>query len=293
MTRQQRRLALAGLVFVAPTTIYVLLFFIGPVLYGLGLSFTDYNPMARGGPEFLGLEGYREVLVSERFWRSIGVTLHYALGSLALAVPIALGLAILVNRSVRGITFFRSVMFAPRVVSLVAVSMIWLWLYSRDGFFNYLLDLVGIDAVNWLYDPDTAIWSLIVMRAWKALGQNMILFLAGLQSVPLHLYEAAKVDGAGRWQQFRHVTLPSLRPIMTFVVAVNLIYLAQSFSEVYILTDGGPLESTRVVNMLIYQEAFQYNRLGTASAMAFVLFVLIFALAYFNIRAMTRKGGDR
>lgn len=289
MTRQQRKRAVAALLFVAPATLYILIFFVVPVFYGLGLSFTDYNPMARGAPDFIGLEGYREVLASERFWSSIGVTLHYALGSLALAVPIALALAMLVNTQVAGITFFRSALFAPRVVALVAVSMIWLWLYSRDGFFNYLLDLVGIDAVNWLNNPDTAIWSLIVMRAWKALGQNMILFLAGLQSVPPHLYEAAKVDGAGRWQQFRHVTLPSLRPIMTYVVAVNLIYLAQSFAEVYILTDGGPLESTRVVNMLIYQEAFQYNRLGQASAMAFVLFVLIFGLAYFNIRAMTKK----
>jgi len=289
MTRQQRKRAVAALLFVAPATLYILIFFVVPVFYGLGLSFTDYNPMARGAPDFIGLQGYREVLASERFWSSIGVTLHYALGSLALAVPIALALAMLVNTQVAGITFFRSALFAPRVVALVAVSMIWLWLYSRDGFFNYLLDLVGIDAVNWLNNPDTAIWSLIVMRAWKALGQNMILFLAGLQSVPPHLYEAAKVDGAGRWQQFRHVTLPSLRPIMTYVVAVNLIYLAQSFAEVYILTDGGPLESTRVVNMLIYQEAFQYNRLGQASAMAFVLFVLIFGLAYFNIRAMTKK----
>ena len=289
VSRRRRTTAIAGILFVAPAAIYILVVFVGPVIYGLGLSFTDYNPMSRGGPEWHGLDGYRAVLTSGRFWSAIGVTVYYAIGTLALAVPISLGVAVLVNRSVPGITLFRSIIFAPRVVSLVSVSMIWLWLYSRDGFFNYLLDLVGLQPVNWLNDPDLTIWSLIVMRSWKALGGNMILFLAALQQVPLTLHEAARVDGAGRWQAFRHVTLPAIRPMTTYVVATNLIFLAQSFSEIFILTGGGPLETTTVVNMLIYTEAFQYNRLGHASAMAFVLFTLIFALAYFNVRVMTRR----
>jgi ABC-type sugar transport system permease subunit len=260
-----------------------------PVVYGFYLSLTSYNPVQTTGPQFHGLEGYRRVLTSAEFWSAVWVTVQYAVGTLVIAVPAALGLALLVNGRFPGVALFRGLLYLPRVVSLVAVSMIWLWLYSQQGFFNYLLDVVGLGPVSFLTQESAALPSLIIMRAWKALGGGMIIFLAGLQTIPQDLIDSAAVDGAGRFRTFWHVTLPLLAPITTYVVVVDLIYLAQSFSEIYILTSGGPLGSTTVVNMLVYKEAFQNYQLGEASAMAFVLFALIFALAYVNIRALTGR----
>lgn len=260
-----------------------------PVAYGFYLSLTSYNPVETTGPQFHGLAGYQEVLTSADFWSAVRVTALYAVGTLALTVPAALGLAMLVNGRFPGVGLFRGLLYLPRVVSLVAVSMIWLWLYSQQGFFNYLLDMIGVGPVGFLTHESTALPSLIVMRAWKALGGGMIIFLAGLQTIPEELIESAAVDGAGRLRTLWHVTLPLLMPITTYVVIVDLIYLAQSFSEIYILTSGGPLGSTTVVNMLVYREAFENYQLGEASAMAFVLFAMIFALAYCNIRVLTGK----
>ena len=287
----QRSRGRAGWVLVAPAVVVMSLVTLLPIAYGFYLSLTSYNPVERGAPTFHGFAGYADVLTSGSFWSAVWVTVLYSAGTLVIAVPTALGLALLVNGSLYGSTLFRSVFYLPRVVPLAAVSMIWLWLYSHDGLFNYLLDLVGLPPVAFLTNEDTALISLILMRAWKALGGGMIIFLAGLQAIPASLLEAAAVDGCGRWRRFQHVTLPLLVPITTYVVVVDLIYLAQSFSEVYILTSGGPLSSTTVVNMLIYNEAFEHYRLGHASAMAFMLFALIFALAYLNIRVLSR--GDR
>ncbi|MED7931919.1 sugar ABC transporter permease [Nonomuraea sp. LP-02] len=283
----QRR---AGWILVLPAALALSLVTIVPIGYGFYLSLTSYNPVERGGPRFHGLDGYLAVLQSGEFWHAIWITVQYAFGTLILAVPAALALALLVNGRFPGVALFRAVLYLPRVVPLVAVSMIWLWLYSHDGLFNYLLDLVGLPPVDFLTDEDTALLSLIGMRAWKALGGSMIIFLAGLQAVPASLLEAAAVDGCGRWRTLRHVILPLLVPITTYVVVVDLIYLAQSFSEIYVLTSGGPLSSTTVLNMLIYNEAFEHYRLGNASAMAFLLFCLIFGLAYLSIRSMARGG---
>ncbi|MFU8852030.1 carbohydrate ABC transporter permease [Micromonospora sp. SL1-18] len=282
----------AAWILVLPAVTTLLVVVLVPIGYGFYLSLTSYNPVERGGPRFHGLDGYQAVLASGEFWKAILVTVEYAAGTLVIAVPAALALALLVNGRFPGVSLFRAVLYLPRVVPLVAVSMIWLWLYSREGLFNYLLDLVGLPPVDFLTDGDTALPSLILMRAWKALGGSTIIFLAGLQQIPNSLLEAAAVDGCGRWRTLRHVTLPLLVPITTYVVVVDLIYLAQSFSEIYILTSGGPLSSTTVVNMMIYKEAFEHYRLGNASAMAFLLFGLIFGLAYLSIRTLS-KGGRR
>jgi len=284
--RTQQRV---GWALITPAVLVLLLVTIIPIGYGFYLSLTSYNPVERGGPQFHGLSGYAEVLGSTEFWNSVWVTCKYAVGTLVITVPGALGLAMLVNGKFPGVGLFRSVLYMPRVVPFVAASMIWLWLYSYDGLFNYVLQSVGLPRVAFLTDEDTALPSLILMRAWKALGGGMIIFLAGLQAVPADLLEAAAVDGCGRWGKFRHVTLPLLVPITTYVIVVDLIYLAQSFSEVYVLTAGGPLGSTTVVNMLVYNEAFQNYRLGSASAMAFLLFCLIFALAYVNIKVLSGR----
>ncbi|WP_283138436.1 carbohydrate ABC transporter permease [Rhizohabitans arisaemae] len=284
----RRGQGVAGWTLVLPSILVLLVVVAVPIGYGFYLSLTSYNPVETTGPKFHGLTGYLQVLTSGEFWDALRVTVLYAFGTLALTVPAALGLALLVNGKFPGVALFRGAMYLPRVVSLVAVSMIWLWLYSREGYFNHLLDLVGLGPVEFLTDEATALPSLIVMRAWKALGGSMIIFLAGLQTIPKELIQSAAVDGAGRFRTFRHVTLPLLMPITTYVVVVDLIYLAQSFSEIYILTSGGPLGSTTVVNMLVYKEAFENFKLGEASSMAFVLFCMIFALAYANVRFLSR-----
>jgi multiple sugar transport system permease protein len=177
----------------------------------------------------------------------------------------------------------------PHIVSLAAVSMVWLWLYSQHGLVNQALGLLHVPGQSWLLGEGSALNAVSAMRIWKALGSNMVLLLAGLQGIPKALYDAARVDGAGRWACFRHVTLPGLRPMMTYVVAMDIIFLAQGFAEVYALTRGGPLGSTTTVNYLIWTEAFQYNQFGTASAMAFVLFALIASFSILAIRGMAER----
>lgn len=287
--RGRRRLAVAGLLFVLPATVYIVGFQLIPVVYGLVLSFTNYSPLSRSGPEFVGFENFADVLADPRFLRSLLVTGQYVLLVLPALLILALALAMMVNRPFKGVGIFRSALYVPHIVSLTAVSMIWLWIYSSNGAINGLLETIGLDPQTWLLDENAALPAVAVMRIWKALGSNMVLLLAGLQTIPGDLYEAARMDGAGAWARFRYVTLPGLRPMLVYVVAMDVIYLAQSFAEIFILTRGGPLGSTTVTNYLIYTEAFQYNSMGSASAMAFVLFALIAGVSLVWIRSITRR----
>ncbi|NUT37314.1 MAG: sugar ABC transporter permease [Hamadaea sp.] len=278
-----------GLLFAAPAIIYLAVFQIFPMAYGLYLSFTSYSPLDRGAPQLVGISNYTDLLSDADFGKSIRVTVQFVGEVLPFAVGIALGLALLANKKVRGIGLWRAGLFLPRIVPLAAVSLVWLWLYSPDGWFNSLLGSVGLEPHEWLLEEGSALHAVAGMRVWKALGGNMVLFLAGLQAIPAALYEAAKIDGANAWAQFRYVTLPGLRPVMVYVVTINIVYLAQSFAEIFILTGGGPLGSTTTTNYLIYQQAFQNNQFGSASAMAFVLFALIFAFSYVAMRGIGRK----
>lgn len=288
--KRWNRKATFGLVFAAPAALYLITFQLVPVLYGLVLSFTSYSPLSRFAPKFVAASNYLSLFTSPDFGKSLLVTGQYVLEVLPATVVIALGLALLVNRPFKGVGFFRSAFFIPNIVSLTAVSFIWVWMYSQNGLFNEILTALGLPNQSWLLHKDSALTAAAVMRIWKALGSNMVLLLAGLQTVPRELYEAGRVDGAGRWSLFRYVTLPGLRPMLVYVVAMDIIYLAQSFAEIYVLTQGGPLGSTTTVNYLIYTEAFQYNQLGSASAMAFVLFALIIG---FSVLAMRGIGGGR
>ena len=220
------------------------------------------------------------------FGSALLVTGRYVLQVLPITVIIALGLALLVNRPFKGVGFFRSVLYIPHIVSLTAVSMIWLWMYSQNGLINEVLKFIGLHPQSWLLDQGAALNAASAMRIWMALGSNMVLLLAGLQGIPKELYEAARVDGAGAWGLFRYVTLPGLRPVLVYVVAMDIIFLAQGFAEIYVLTQGGPLGSTTTVNYLIYTEAFQYNQLGSASAMAFVLFAFIAGFSLLAVRGL-------
>lgn len=275
-----------GLLFVVPAAVYIVIFHLVPVVYGFVLSFTDYNPISRSGPQPVGVDNYAAILNDPAFGNALLVTGRYVLLVLPLTVAIALFLALLVNRPFRGVGLFRSSLYVPHIVSMTAVSLVWLWMYSQSGLFNEILGAFGLPDQAWLLDADTALPAAAAMRIWKALGSNMVLLLAGLQSIPPELYEAARVDGAGRWASFRYVTLPGLKPMLIFVVVMDIIYLAQSFGDIYVLTKGGPLGSTTTVNYLIYTQAFQYNQMGAASASAFVLFALIIGLSSLTLRGM-------
>lgn len=287
--RRWSRSAKIGFLFALPAVLYVGIFHLVPVIYGFVLSLTDYNPLRRGAPDFVGGSNYVDLLDDPAFGNALLVTGKYVLMVLPVTVIIALGLAMLVNRPFKGVGIIRSALYVPHIVALSAVSMVWLWMYSQNGLFNEIITGIGLPAQNWLLEDNSALAAVAAMRIWKALGSNMVLLLAALQTVPRELYEAGRVDGAGGWNLFRHITLPSIRPMLVYVVAMDIIFLAQGFAEIYVLTGGGPLGSTTTVNYIIYTEAFQYNRMGDASAMAFVLFAFIAAASLVSVRALAGR----
>ena len=264
----------AGYVFIAPSLIFLFVFVVLPIFAALYLSFTQYNLLKP--PKLIGLENYQALLTDDRFVHSIANTLVFALGTIPTGTALALLFALFVNEKIRGITFFRTAFYMPVVTSFVAVSLIWLLLYDPSvGVLNYLLQLVGLPRSEWLQSPQTSLLSIIVFTVWKNIGYNMVIYLAGLQGIPDHLYEAAEIDGAGNWDKFWSVTVPLLQPTTFFVVVVWFIGALQMFIQVLILTQGGPLDSAITVVYLVYSNAFEYLKMGYAAAMSFVLFIFI------------------
>jgi multiple sugar transport system permease protein len=279
-----RRLAAipAGVWFVAPALTLIGLFFFLPVAASLLLSFTDFDIYALGRLDrlrFIGLENYRRLLNDPMFWTALKNTLYFVVVGGPLSVLVALGAALLVNhRLTRFQGVFRTLLFLPVVTTLVAVAVVWRYLYHpRYGFLNYVLGLAGLPPIEWLGDPDWAMPAIILMAVWKNFGFNMVVFIAGLQSIPHRLYEAAEIDGADGWSQFRYITLPTLAPTFLFVTVITLIGYFQLFAEPYVMTQGGPTDSTLSVALLMFQEGFRWWNLGYAAAVAFVLFLIILA----------------
>ena len=271
----------AGWAFVAPALALIGLFFFVPVLAGLFLSFTDFDIYAIGRPDtarFMGLENYRQVLSNPLFWQALGNTFLFVILGGPLSVLTSLVAALLVSaKRVRYPGLFRSIFFMPVVTTLVAVAIVWRYLYHPQyGLLNWALGAVGIHPVDWLGDPHWAMFAIILMAVWKNFGYNMLIFIAGLQSIPEDLYEAAHLDGAGGWAQFRHVTLPSLAPTFLFVGVMTMLGNFQLFAEPYVMTQGGPLKATTTVVLLMYEEGFRWWRMGMAASLAFVLFVIMF-----------------
>ena len=270
----------AGWAFVAPALALIGLFFFVPVLAGLFLSFTDFDIYAIGRPDtarFMGLENYRQVLSNPLFWQALGNTFLFVILGGPLSLLTSLVAALLVSaKRVRYPGLFRSIFFMPVVTTLVAVAIVWRYLYHPQyGLLNWALGAVGIHPVDWLGDPHWAMFAIILMAVWKNFGYNMLIFVAGLQSIPEDLYEAAHLDGAGGWAQFRHVTLPSLAPTFLFVGIMTMLGNFQLFSEPYVMTQGGPLKATTTVVLLMYEEGFRWWRMGLAASLAFVLFVIM------------------
>jgi multiple sugar transport system permease protein len=279
-TKQRRKWLewLSGYAFLAPSFIVLAVFTYFPVVYALGISFFKWRIM-RGDPVFNGLTNYQLLLTSADFWQAISNTIYFAVGSIPTGMAIALLIALLLNRPMRGRSIYRTAYFLPTITSMVAVSVVWMWIYHPDvGLMNYFLELFHLPAIRWLNDPVWAMPSLILLSIWKGMGYNVIIYLAGLQNIPEQLYEAAKIDGANRWQLFRNVTWPLLTPTTFLILIMAVINSFQAFTEFNVMTQGGPLGVTTTIVYYLYQQAFQQFNMGYGSALAIVLFLIILGL---------------
>jgi len=281
----------AGWYFVAPALVLTGVFFFIPVAGSLLLSLTDFDIYAIadfGNAQFVGLRNYVELFNNAVFWTAVRNTFYFALVGGPLTVAVSLAAALLINaRIVRYKAFFRTIYFIPFVTTLVAVAIVWRYLYHPQyGMLNYALGWIGIEPVDWLGDPRTAMPAIILLAIWKNFAYNMLIFIAGMQTIPSELYEAAELDGAGALRQFRHVTLPMLAPTFLFVGVITMIGYFQLFAEPYVMTAGGPLRSTTSLVLLMYEEGFRWWRMGAAAAVAFILFaiILVWTLIQFRLQ---------
>jgi multiple sugar transport system permease protein len=278
-----RRYSTAGWAFAAPAMIMLSLFFFVPVLLAFALSLTDFDLYALANLDdlrFIGLGNYAQLLQTPLFWKALGNTFYFVIVGVPLSIALSLGAAMLLNGvPSKLVGLFRTALFAPVVTTLVAVAVIWRYLlHTRYGMINYGLGNLGIDPVDWLGNPNWAMPSIIFFAVWKNFGYNMVILLAGLQTIPNDLYEAARIDGANAWHQFVHVTLPGLGPMLLLVSILTMAGYFQLFAEPYVMTQGGPVESTVSVLYFMYEQGFKWWNLGFASAVAFVLFVIMFAI---------------
>ncbi|PTM59183.1 carbohydrate ABC transporter permease [Desmospora activa] len=269
-----------GYLFTLPVIVSLSVFLIGPIIYAFYLSFQQFTFLNPDLSQFVGLDNYTRLLTDERFHTALKNTSFYSLGVVPVQVSLALLLALIVNSKIRGKTFFRVAYFLPTVTSTVAVSVMFLFLFKRDGLVNAFLSLLGVEGRSWMLDVDFALPSIMLMAVWTTVGQFMVIYLAGLQDIPADLYEAAEVDGAGPLRQFWHITLPLLKPTTFFIVVMSVIGTFQVFDQMYVISKGagGPLDSTLTVVLYLYNVAFQDFEMGYASAIAFFLFAVILIL---------------
>ena len=280
--------------FVAPALVVISVFFVLPVFAALIVSFTDFDIYALAdirNLRFVGLRNYGRLLETPLFWHALGNTLYFVVVGVPLSIGASLGAAMLLNSPLaRMKSFFRTALFTPVIMTLVAVAVIWRYLLNtRYGVINYALGGLGIQPVDWLGDPHWAMPAIILFALWKSFGYNMVILLAGLQSIPQELYEAARMDGASRARLFWHITLPSLAPILLMVSILTIAGYFQLFAEPYVMTQGGPLQSTVSVLYFMYEEGFKWWNLGSASAVAFMLFLFIFAVTAVQLRLAPRR----
>ncbi|HLP18567.1 MAG TPA: sugar ABC transporter permease [Bacteroidota bacterium] len=275
-----RRQMRTAYLFLFPALAALTIFFFLPVIAALLLSLTDFDIYSLANfsnARFVGLRNYFDLMRDPLFWKALTNTLYFVAVGGPLSVMTSLGAALLVNsKMVRYQGIFRSIYFLPVVTTLVAVSIVWRFLYHpRYGMLNYLLSLVGIGQIDWLGDPAWAMPAIILLAVWKNFGYNMIIFIAGLQNIPVYLYEAARLDGASAFDQFRKITVPMLAPTTFFVVVITMIGYFQLFAEPYVMTDGGPLQSTMSVVLMMYKTGFKWWSMGYSAAVAFALFAII------------------
>jgi multiple sugar transport system permease protein len=273
--------------YLLPTLVGLLLFSAGSVIATFFISFTRWPIVT--SPQWIGLGNYRTILHSHLFWEVFWNTMYFVVLAVPLSIASSLGAAVLVNRQTRGIRFFRTAYFLPVVSSMVAVALVWSFIFNPEyGLLNYLLKLVGIRGPAWLYDAHWALPAMVIVTVWKGLGYSMVIFLAGLQSIPEDLYEAAALDGAGSARRFWRITLPMLSPTLFFVLVITLISSFQVFEQTYVLTRGGPGNATLTLSYHIYESAFQFFQMGYAAAVSYVLFAFIFLITLLQFKLQHR-----
>lgn len=275
-------------VFIGPMLLGLFVFRLGPIAVSFAASFSEWNII--GAPRFVGVGNYRRLLRDEAFWEVMGNTLLFAAIYVPAVMAVGLGLALLVNQGLRGSIAFRGVFFLPYITSMVAVAIVWQWILStRYGLLNWLLGTLGVASPpSWLGDPHWSLIALVIVSVWQAAGFQMLLFLAGLQNIDVSLQEAARIDGATERQVFWNVTLPLLSPVTFFVLIVSLIASSQTFEATYALTGGGPQRSSTTLAFFIYQNAFVFFRMGYASALAYVLLLLVGTVTLLNFTLRRR-----
>lgn len=284
--RAATREAITFYLCISPWLIGLLLFVLGPMLASLAVSFTRWDLLSP--PRFVGLRNYERMLADPLFWQSLKVTALYTLLYVPTELIGGLGLALLMNQRVPGIAIFRTIFYLPSIISGVAFVVVWMWIFHPEaGLLNATLAIFGIAGPRWLIDPDTALIALWMMSLW-GLGRTAVIYLAGLKNIPRELHEAARIDGAGSWQAFRHVTIPLLTPTIFFNLVLSLIATFQTFTSAYVATNGGPLDSTLFYVLYLYQQAFLRFNMGYASAMAWVLFIIILGLTLLVVRSANR-----
>ncbi len=272
----------SALLFLSPALLAIGVFFFIPVLAAFVLSFTDFDIYSLGNfhyARFIGLRNYAQLAADPLFWKALGNTLYFLLAGGPLSIAASLAAALLLqSKFLRFKGLFRTAYFAPVVTTLVAVAVVWRFVYHpRFGLLNYVLSWIGVGPIDWLGDPHWAMPAIILMAVWKNFGYNMIIFIAGLQNIPAELYEASDIDGAGKVRQFTSITLPMLAPTTLFITIITMIGYFQLFAEPYVMTQGGPLNSTLSLVLLMYQQGFRWWNMGYSAALAFVLFALILA----------------
>lgn len=282
LTRKERRNLVTGLLFVSPWIVGFLAFLVYPIYYTLRISFTQYSGF--GEPKWIGLDNYRTLLNDQLFWTSLYNTLYYT----ALAVPIgavvAMGLALAMNQPLPEVPIYRAILYLPSIIPLFALSFIFLILMNpTQGIFNQFLLRLGLPSVNWFGDPAWTKPAFVFIAQFGA-GQVALIFLAGLKGIPVTLYEAAMLDGAGVWNRFRNITLPMMTPVILYDLILGLSLGLQVFTQAYIITQGGPADSSRFYVLYLYDNAFRYGKMGYASALAWVLFLITFVLAMLVFR---------
>jgi len=278
-----RKRAIAGYLFLLPNFLGFAVFSVFPIGAALVLTFTDWDLAST--PSFNGLANFSTMVKDSLFRQVLGNTVYYTFVAVPTGVLLAFVLALMINRKMWGVLIFRVVYFAPQVTLVVAAALIWQWIYHPEfGLINYLLGLVGIQGPRWCYDSTWAMPAVIIMSNWRGIGYSMLIFLAGLQGIPAELYEAALVDGASPWRQLLHITIPMLSPTTFFVLTTSLIGAFQGFDQFYILTQGGPANSTTTLVMYIFNNGFQYFKMGYAASMAAVLFVIILVITLIQWR---------
>ena len=287
LKKSDKRSHTTALLMLLPAGVLMLTFLLIPIGLTFVLAFTNARLISPEPAKFIGVANFVRLFENDTFWKSLANTVMFALVIVPVQSAIALGLAVLINTKMRGVNFFRTVYFLPVVTSMVVVSMLWLFMYQQDGLINALLAKVGIAGPDWLGDPKTALFALIVMSIWQACGFHMVIWLSGLQTIPGELYEAASLDGASRWQQFVHVTWPGLRQTAIFILITITIAAFSLFTQVNIMTEGGPLDSTSTVVFMAVRTGFQQQQTGYASAISLVFFVIVLAVSLIQ-RYLTR-----